>query len=84
MMKESGNNPKTLNDNPATGDYSVGCFQINLLGNLRYTRPSEESLYDPQVNVAYAYKMYVSQGRQFCKTSGWRNSCIKLGLSLNN
>lgn len=80
MLIESGNDPRRLNDNPATGDYSIGCFQINLIGEMRNTRPAEQSLNDPAVNVAYAYQMYVAQGRTFCKASGWQNSCIKLGL----
>ena len=31
---ESGLNPKAMNTNAKTGDYSVGLFQINLIGNL--------------------------------------------------
>lgn len=33
MMAESGNAAETVNDNPATGDLSFGCFQVNLLGS---------------------------------------------------
>lgn len=80
MMQESGNNPLTINDNPRTGDYSVGCFQINLIGNMRHTRPPEAWLLNPKNNVKYAYEMYAAQGRTFCKTSGWYNSCIKAGI----
>lgn len=80
MMKESRNTPTTINDNPNTGDYSIGCFQINLIGNMRNTRPPEDWLKIAENNVAYAYKMYSAQGRSFCKTSGWQNSCIKLGM----
>lgn len=62
---ESGLNPHALNDNPATGDYSVGCMQINLYGeNARY-RPSEAELKDPAINVAYAYKLYSGNGNSF-------------------
>jgi hypothetical protein len=32
MMAESNNNPDNHNDTPSTGDYSIGCFQINLKG----------------------------------------------------
>lgn len=32
MMAESGNRPDNHNDTPSTGDYSIGCFQINLKG----------------------------------------------------
>lgn len=62
MMVESGNNHSIVNDNPSTGDYSVGCFQINLYGNLKNTRPSEAWLKVPANNVEYAYQMWSSQG----------------------
>jgi hypothetical protein len=62
MMAESGGNHLAVNDNPRTGDYSVGCFQINLYGNLRNTRPSESWLKVPANNVAYAYELYRASG----------------------
>lgn len=77
------NNPASVNDNPATGDYSVGCWQINLIGEMRYSRPDEQWLKNAANNTQYAYKMYVDQGRTFCKTSGWYNSCKKAGLLAN-
>lgn len=80
MMQESSNNPLRINDNPNTGDYSVGCFQINLIGDMRKSRPPEPWLLQPENNVRYAYEMYVAQGRTFCKTSGWYNSCIAVGI----
>lgn len=80
MMKESSNVPHNLNDNPATGDYSVGCFQINLYGANARTRPSEAWLKNPANNVQYAYQLYVSQGRTFCTTGGWYNTCRAVGL----
>lgn len=79
MLIESRNNPQAINDNPSTGDYSVGCFQINIIGEMRNTRPPEAWLLNPVNNVSYAYQMYVQQGRTFCKTSGWYNTCKKLG-----
>ena len=63
MRVESDGNHLALNNNPNTGDYSVGCFQVNLYGSLRNTRPSESWLKVPANNVAYAYKLY--------KASGW-------------
>ena len=62
MLAESGGNPGIVNNNPRTGDYSVGCFQINLYGNLRNTRPSEAWLKNAANNVSYAYKLYQSSG----------------------
>jgi len=59
---ESGLNPNALNNNPRTGDYSVGVFQINLHGSLATNRPSEEWLRDYKNNVEYAYRMFQSSG----------------------
>jgi hypothetical protein len=74
------NNPTSVNNNPLTGDYSVGCWQVNIIGDLAKERPSEEWLKDPKNNTEWAYNHYVSIGRTFCTTSGWYNSCIKAGL----
>lgn len=62
---ESGMNPLAKNDNPATGDYSIGCFQINLYGSNALYRPSEAELYNPEINVAYAWKLYTSNRNSF-------------------
>lgn len=62
---ESGLRIDALNNNPATGDYSVGCFQINIYGANARTRPSETQLKDPQVNVLWAYKIYVANKGSF-------------------
>jgi hypothetical protein len=34
LERESGYNPNALNPNKSTGDYSLGLFQINMLGDL--------------------------------------------------
>lgn len=76
---ESGLNPKAMNTNVGTGDYSVGLFQINLLGNLfegRYKRAVylgytgektrealTEWLKDADNNINYA--------KSLRETSGW-------------
>lgn len=65
MYAESTGDPSALNDNPLTFDYSVGCFQINLYGRNALNRPSEQELYDPSINVAYAYRLYTSNGNSF-------------------
>lgn len=65
MIAESGGNPGEVNDNPSTGDYSVGCFQINLYGANARTRPSEAWLKNAANNVSYAYGIYKSNGSSF-------------------
>lgn len=62
---ESGLRPGAVNDNPRTKDYSIGCFQINLYGANARTRPSEAHLKNAANNVAFAYKIYVANGRSF-------------------
>lgn len=80
MMVESSGNPRNLNDNPRTGDYSVGCFQVNLLGgnlkskygiavSLGYTGALDrdslrEWLWEANNNVAVAHALW--------KGSGWK------------
>ena len=57
MMCEShGGKPWIVNSRPP--DYSIGLFQINLYGNLKYSRPSEAWLKVPSNNIDYAYMMY--------------------------
>lgn len=59
---ESGGNPTALNNNPATGDYSVGLWQINYFGNLagprtaRYGTPAQ--VMDPLANAKAAVNLY--------------------------
>lgn len=36
MNQESSGDPATHNDTPSTGDYSIGCYQINILGAANY------------------------------------------------
>lgn len=62
---ESGLNPGALNNNPSTGDYSVGCFQVNLYGANARNRPSEAQLKNAAVNVQWAYNNYVANGHSF-------------------
>lgn len=62
---ESGLNPGNLNDNPSTGDYSVGCFQVNIYGANAASRPSEAQLKIASVNVAFAYRLYAGNGHSF-------------------
>lgn len=62
---ESGLRPGIVNNNPGTGDYSVGCFQVNLYGGNARTRPSEAALRDAAENVRWSYNNYVANGRSF-------------------
>lgn len=77
MMQESTNDHKTVNDTPATGDYSIGCFQINLYGANARTRPSEPWLKNPKNNVSYAYRLWKGKGGTFW--TDWPNTCRKVG-----
>jgi len=71
MMAESSGRHDVVNYNPSTGDHSIGCFQVNILGNLAKERPSEEELKNPQVNVAYAHHLYEKHG--FYPWSAYKN-----------
>ena len=78
MIQESSRNPSIHNYNPSTGDDSYGCFQINLAGNNKLTRPSPAELVIADNNVAYAYRLWQSTG--WCSTGGWLNTGIKVGI----
>jgi cytoskeletal protein RodZ len=65
MLAESGGNTGIVNNNPATGDYSVGCFQVNIYGANARTRPSEAALKNAATNVQWAYNNYVANGHSF-------------------
>lgn len=87
MMAESTNDHNILNDNPMTGDYSVGCFQINLLGanlnskyrvalTLGYTdglglEQMVAWLKNPVNNVAMANALYNTAGNW----GDWKYTC---------
>lgn len=76
MLAESGGSPSTVNNNPATGDYSIGCFQVNIYGaNARY-RPSEAELKNAAINVEWAYNNYVRNGRSFIGQWGVCRSAV--------
>ena len=71
MMAESGGNAARINNNPATGDYSVGCFQVNLYGSNALSRPSEAELVNADVNVRWAYEHWLALGGTFGTSGGW-------------
>lgn len=87
MMAESSGDVNTLNDNPMTGDYSIGCFQINLLGanlngkyrvalTLGYTdglglEQMVAWLKNPVNNVAMANSLYNTAGNW----GDWKYTC---------
>ena len=71
MMAESGGDPTELNDTPATGDYSIGCFQVNIYKELAQNRPSEAERKDPEVNVKWSYEHWKALGGTFGTTAGW-------------
>ena len=78
MVQESSRNPAIHNYNPSTGDDSYGCFQINLAGNNKYSRPSPAELVIADNNVAFAYNLWKSTG--WCSTGGWLNTGYKVGI----
>lgn len=57
-LAESSGHPNALNDNPSTGDYSVGLWQINYYGALRDARTkrygSPQALTNPLLNAQAA------------------------------
>jgi hypothetical protein len=67
-LAESSGNPNAFNDNPNTGDKSLGIFQINTYGALGPARikefglKSREELFDPTVNARAAKRILESQG----------------------
>jgi len=71
MLAESSGNAGIVNDNPATGDYSIGCFQVNIKGSNARTRPSEAQLKNAAINVEWSYNHYVALGRTFGTSGGW-------------
>lgn len=71
MLAESGGDATELNDTPATGDYSVGCFQVNIYKELARNRPSEAELKDPELNVKWSYDHWKALGGTFGTTAGW-------------
>lgn len=62
---ESGLRPGVVNNNPGTGDYSVGCFQVNIYGGNAASRPSQGQLINAATNVQWAYNNYVANGHSF-------------------
>lgn len=74
---ESGLNEKAHNYNPKTKDDSYGLFQINLWGNNKKTRPSAETLLNPEENIKFAKSLYDNAGG-FSKD--WINCSRKLNI----
>jgi hypothetical protein len=75
-LAESGGRPDALNDNPATGDYSVGLWQINYYGPLRSGRTRAfgppEALTDPLKNAQAAVALS-SAGASFSPWSTYKS-----------
>ena len=69
---ESSLNPRALNPDRSTGDYSFGLYQINMIDEPGYMLGAErrrnlglkanEELYDPRTNVRAAKSILDSQG----------------------
>lgn len=65
---ESSLNPEAINSTPP--DKSIGIYQINTYGSLAKDRPSIEELKNPEVNIAFAYKLW-SEHKSF--KYHWKN-----------
>lgn len=87
---ESGGRPGALNPDTSTGDYSLGLFQINMIGDLgkrrnanylrdygKYGYTGPESLYDPDINARIAFDISKS-GTKW--STAWVNSSKKVGI----
>lgn len=66
-IAESGGRPDALNDNPSTGDYSVGLWQINYFDGMRAERTREFGSPDalrasPTAQARAAVAIYRQQG----------------------
>ncbi len=72
--QQSGWNPTSLNNNPSTGDYSVGLWQINYFGNLLNSRtqqygPPSSLISNPQDQANAAYQL--AGGNELVGLSNW-------------
>jgi len=59
--KESGLNPKAINNKNKDGSMDIGLFQINSI-HADYVDGDLKRLLEPEVNTAVAYKIYQKQG----------------------
>lgn len=72
--QQSGWNPTSLNNNPSTGDYSIGLWQINYYGNLAPSRTSQfgqpaSLLSNPQDQANAAYQL--AGGNELVGLQNW-------------
>lgn len=84
--QESGFNAGILNDTPATGDYSVGLFQVNYYGNLAQSRTAEfgppSSLAADPLAQAQAAKTLFNQAGYSPWASDFNNGTAQANLPL--
>ena len=85
-LAESGGNPRALNNNPATGDYSVGLWQINYFGNLAPSRTqrygSPQQVTDPIANAKAAVDL-AQNGFGLGNWSTFKNGAYRQYLNSN-
>ena len=90
VRAESGGRPGALNPNSKTGDYSLGLFQVNMIGGLGKARNAKylkqyadigytgpESLYNPAINARIGYD--ISRGGTKW-SDAWVNTSKKLNI----
>jgi cell wall-associated NlpC family hydrolase len=87
-MRESGGDPRALNDNSNTGDLSYGLFQINMIGGLGpsrrqlYNLKSNDELLDPATNAKVAYRL--SAGGKDFGAWGWGPNAYRRSEQLDS
>ena len=96
MNQESSGDASTHNDTPSTGDYSIGCFQINILGAANYAdkmRLAQAAGYTGDPGNMDAFVLWLKDPsnnvavayKLYARAGGgwgdWKNTCIKVGCA---
>jgi hypothetical protein len=86
IMAESGGKPREHNNNPQTGDDSLGLAQINMLGSLLKPRlrqfgiSDKWALLDPTTNLRAAWQVFNEVGGNFSPWSVFRSNAYSAYL----
>lgn len=77
---ESGLNPRAKNDNPGTGDYSIGLWQINMRAHGN-TYGTEEQLKNPATNARAAVAIFRAAGNRWSPWGAYTNGSYREHLA---